>query len=159
MPEGAVDGKMSVEIGGSGEAPLGTVTFAEAGDYVYTITEIDGGKAGWTYDNTVYTLTVKVSRQGGNLVAQTTLTTQRGNEEDTAFFANQWEEPSSDQPSGPVQPGEPGGNDSQNNGENSENAQMTQTGDNRDMTPWIVLSILSGGSLAAILIYKRKTAK
>ncbi|MBQ8803956.1 MAG: VWA domain-containing protein [Tyzzerella sp.] len=37
------------------------VAFSKAGDYVYTVHEVDGEKGGIIYDDTVYTITVKVT--------------------------------------------------------------------------------------------------
>ena len=159
MPEGAMNGRLSLEMNGSGETSLGSITFTQEGDYRYTITEIAGGKTGWTYDNSTYTLTVTISEQGGNLVAQTVLKNQRGAQVKEALFINQWENPISDQPNTPGDPGDVDKPDTPNAGTEQGNSQMAQTGDNRNITPWVALAILSGGSFAAILIYKRKTAK
>ncbi len=44
-----------------GAFSFGTITFKEAGTFVYTITEVDGGDARYTYDKSVYTVTVTVT--------------------------------------------------------------------------------------------------
>ena len=55
LPENA-----QVQITGGGEAAFDAITFTRAGTYTFTIWEADGGVAGYTYDETAYTLTVTV---------------------------------------------------------------------------------------------------
>ena len=46
------------------------LTFTQTGEYVYTLSEVQGNDATVTYDDTVYTITVQVTDDGqGNLVA------------------------------------------------------------------------------------------
>lgn len=46
------------------------LTFTQTGEYVYTLSEVQGNDATVTYDETVYTITVQVTDDGqGNLVA------------------------------------------------------------------------------------------
>ena len=40
------------------------LSYTAAGTYTYTVSEVDGGKGGVTYDNTVYTVTVTVTDNG-----------------------------------------------------------------------------------------------
>ena len=56
----------------SGNISFGTITYDEAGEYVYTISEINGGAKGYTYDDTKYTVTVNVEDVEGQLVATVT---------------------------------------------------------------------------------------
>lgn len=54
MPEGSSNGQKTVQVVGAGEVEIGEIEFAEAGEYAYTVTEIDDGVAGYTYDKTAY---------------------------------------------------------------------------------------------------------
>ena len=59
-----------VQITGEGTANFGGITFAQPGIYNYIITETKGSIANCTYDESVYTLTVTVTRDAnGNLIA------------------------------------------------------------------------------------------
>ncbi len=65
------DGYVVGEAVNSGNSfAFDALTFTKAGEYTYTVTEVNGGKGGVTYDNTVYTVTVTVTDNGeGELVA------------------------------------------------------------------------------------------
>ena len=64
MPAGSVNGTKSASITGAGNGTFGTITFDEVGDYRYTIRETAGSNAAYTYDSTVYDLTVQVTWAG-----------------------------------------------------------------------------------------------
>lgn len=57
--------KTSVTISGEGRADFGSVTFSNPGTYTYEIRETAGDVTNMTYDSTVYTVTVTVSRPTG----------------------------------------------------------------------------------------------
>ena len=89
MPEGS-DGNMKiVTLTGSGKANLGTIVIAEPGVYTYTIAELDDGKEGWSYDASLYTLTITVAEQGGKLEAVYALD-QNGQAAETLKFVNRF---------------------------------------------------------------------
>lgn len=92
MPEGSNESTKVVTMNGSGEAELGEITFIKAGVYTYTLSELNGGAEGWTYDNTVYTLTVTVTEQDGGLAVSHTLV-KNGETAATAVFTNTYETP------------------------------------------------------------------
>lgn len=52
------------------------ITYYNSGVYTYTVTEVNGGLGGVTYDDTVYTVTVTVTDQGGQLKADYVVTRQ-----------------------------------------------------------------------------------
>ena len=54
--------KTSVTISGEGRADFGSVTFSNPGTYTYEIRETAGDVTNMTYDSTVYTVTVRVTR-------------------------------------------------------------------------------------------------
>lgn len=57
--------KTSVTISGEGRADFGSVTFSNPGTYIYEIRETAGDVTNMTYDSTVYTVTVTVTRPTG----------------------------------------------------------------------------------------------
>ena len=57
--------KSSVTISGEGRADFGSVTFSNPGIYTYEIRETAGDVTNMTYDSTVYTVTVTVTRPTG----------------------------------------------------------------------------------------------
>ncbi len=59
----------------NGNIAFGTITYAKAGTYVYTIAEVNGGDARYNYDASVYTVTVTVTDNSvGRLFARVALT-------------------------------------------------------------------------------------
>lgn len=89
MPEGSAGSTKTLTLNGSGEVEIGAFTFAEPGIYTYTISELNTGADGWTYDNTVYTLTFTVTLEDGVLHASYTLT-KDGEAADKALFVNRY---------------------------------------------------------------------
>lgn len=74
MPEETSGRFLTVQITGSGEAPLGTIRYTKAGTYRYTVTESANDTSGWIYDPAVYTITVTVTEENGALQADTAIT-------------------------------------------------------------------------------------
>ena len=162
MPDVSKDGQLKVEVNGSGEVSLGEITFSKAGKYVYTVTEIGGGKDGWSYDDEVYTLIVTVSQQGEELSVSTELKDREG-ERDKILFVNSYSEPG-EEPDNPDNPGNEntgGGNPNTDDG-SSPNLPIEQppsivskTGDIADARLWIILAAIAGGAVI-LLLTKRK---
>ena len=67
MPDGSAGGVRTFSCVGAGQAEAGTITFTEPGDYGYTVSEVDGGASGYSYDKTVYTMEVRVTEADGRL--------------------------------------------------------------------------------------------
>ncbi len=68
MPVGAVDGVLNLTNGAGGSVTVPTITYTSVGTYVYTLEEIPGTASGYTYDDTVYTITVTVTDDGTGLL-------------------------------------------------------------------------------------------
>lgn len=85
MPENT---KASVNGEGTA-APFGSIVFTKAGTYEYKISEseLDKSVHGFTVDNSVYTFTVTVKDNDGELVAETALT-KDGTAADEPVFTN-----------------------------------------------------------------------
>ncbi|WP_294470381.1 Spy0128 family protein [uncultured Ruminococcus sp.] len=81
----------TVTVAGAGKAAFGEVSYDKAGKYVYEITEddFDLSYIGYTKDNTVYTYTVTVVDNDGQLDAEGVLT-KSGDEANAAVFVNDY---------------------------------------------------------------------
>lgn len=92
--------KNTLTIQGAGEKAFEKITFSQAGTYRYTITETKGTHKGYTYDTTVYTLTVSVVEEDGALVVKSAQYTKSGDKTTfkKAVFTNQYNpiEPNTD---------------------------------------------------------------
>lgn len=93
MPAGSKDGVKTVSITGSGEASFGAWSYTEAGVYYYTVTQINTGIDGYTYDLSVYTITDTVTEADGQLVLNRVVTNSAGKTVQTCIYINQYEEP------------------------------------------------------------------
>ena len=113
MPEGTAAGTPKTVTAGAGGVEFGEISYTtEGGPYVYTFTEKAGSNARWTYDNSVYTMTVNVSRNADDeLEAQKTIT-KDGTEVSTVEFKNIYQKSSSGGGGGSSSGGGPGGNPS-----------------------------------------------
>lgn len=69
MPE---SGKELARNDATGKFQFGTITYKAVGEYTYQISEVNSGDKGYTYDDTKYTITVKVTDNGGVLNAEVT---------------------------------------------------------------------------------------
>lgn len=83
MPEEA-----TVEIVGEDTADFGAITFEVAGEYEYTLVEIDTEETGYIYDSSVRTILIKVTDNDGNLEAEWTVNDK---EAESVVFVNQYE--------------------------------------------------------------------
>lgn len=72
MPAGSTGGIRIVTITGSGNAEFDNISYTKPGTYTYTCYELNGGISGYTYDTTVYTLTVEVTAENDRLSASST---------------------------------------------------------------------------------------
>lgn len=91
MPEGTAAGTPKIVTAGAGEIEFGEISYTTVGGpYVYTFTEKAGSNARWTYDDSVYTMTVNVIRNAEDkLEAQKTIT-KNGAEVSIVEFKNSY---------------------------------------------------------------------
>lgn len=125
------DGKLieAVKNDKYGKILFSKLNIKEAGTYVYTIKELNGGAEGYTYDTTVYTVTVTVKDGGeGIFVVDMVYTDENGTVEKAVF-------------------------------ENVYDYKVPQTNDLNNISVWFMLMIISGGFALAIAKFsKKKTA-
>ena len=90
MPEGSDLGSNTkiLSIVGEGEDDFGDITYTRAGTYVYTIVEINTGEVGYSYDTGMYTLTVVVAEESGELFFQSRELARDGVLYSVALFTN-----------------------------------------------------------------------
>lgn len=69
MPE---SGKELVYNDATGVFQFGTITYTTVGEYTYQINEVNSGEKGYSYDDTIYAVTVKVTDEDGALKASVT---------------------------------------------------------------------------------------
>lgn len=170
------DGQFTFELTGSEGAPLpgsttvtnsadgtvsfGAVTFDKVGEYDYTVTEVNDGQNGITYDeNADRTIHVSVTDDGeGHLVAEVTYG------EDGSHFVNT-DTTGGDNPGGGDEPGtdpgeNPGGDPGDGNGNGGGNGSGEGSGSGNgytfaqtnDATPWPIIAIVALGAVAVIAV-------
>lgn len=113
MPEDTAAGTPKTVTAGAGGVEFGEISYTTAdASYVYTFTEKAGSSSRWTYDDSVYTMTVNVIRNAEDkLEAQKTIT-KNGAEVSTVEFKNIYRKSSSGGGGGSSSGGGPGGNPS-----------------------------------------------
>ncbi len=109
------------------------ISISEAGEYIYTVREVNGGEKEITYDNTVYTVKVDVTDNlDGTFKVKYTYT--KGTETaDGVIFTNVYTAPTP----------EP-------------NPDSPQTGDYSNPQLWVALMFVSGLGLVGTTLYSRK---
>ena len=91
MPAGTAAGTPKTVTAGAGGIEFGEISYTTVGGpYVYTFTEKAGSNSRWTYDDSVYTMTVNVIRNADDkLEAQKTIT-KNGTEVSIVEFTNSY---------------------------------------------------------------------
>ena len=80
----------TARITGKGRVKFNAIKFTREGIYKYKITETKGKVAGYTYDKAIYTLTVKVKKEGGKLVIESAKYSKNGKSVTNAIFTNKY---------------------------------------------------------------------
>lgn len=127
MPSGSKGDTKTFSRVGAGQAEAGRITFIEPGNYSYTVSEINGGISGYTYDTTVYTMTVRVTETDGKLYAVTKYENPNGQVVSGLHFTNSYYSPS-----------------------------HPKTGDTANLLLWIILMAISAVLVIAAAIWKKK---
>ena len=108
LPEGVKDGKVIATIAGEGSYEFGTTYYTAPGTYQYRCYEVNKGLAGYTYDTTIYTVTVEVTVTVDGLEAKHTIVDQDGKEASGFDFVNEYTAPKApDVPETPKEPTAP----------------------------------------------------
>ena len=80
-----------IVVAGAGKASFGQIAYTEPGIFTYTITEIDEKLAGWSYDASVYTLTVTVTEDADGKLTASKALTKAGQPAEKALFTNRYD--------------------------------------------------------------------
>ena len=80
-------------VRGAGVASFGTITFAQAGVYRYTIAEVQDAQRGWTYSTAVYELSVTVEETDEGPLRAVGALTLRGQPVSEPLFQNAYRKP------------------------------------------------------------------
>lgn len=94
MPAGSANGQKTAVVSGPGKISFGSIIFDTAGEYVYSIKEEKGNADGYVYDDTVYSATVRVTKNDSRLKAGVIYEKQDGSEADSPVFTNTYTKPS-----------------------------------------------------------------
>lgn len=92
MPIGSENDSKIISINDEGNIDFGTIIFTNPGIYTYKVYELDGGVLGWTYDDTIYTITIYINEENGKLTEKVNITSSKEKKADYSF-TNIYEEP------------------------------------------------------------------
>lgn len=93
MPEGSNGTTKEITIKGAGSAEFGDITFTKPGTYVYKVTEKNTEVIGYTYDESVFTITYTVTQENGELITERTISDSNANTVSTVEFTNIYKTP------------------------------------------------------------------
>ncbi|MCL2013352.1 MAG: hypothetical protein FWG69_00010 [Oscillospiraceae bacterium] len=149
MPAGSVNGVKTLTIKGAGQGEFGTWSYETPGVYIYTVSEVNNGIRGYTYDTAVYLITDTVKDKNGQLTVSRTVT--NGKSKSTAFmeFINIYTDKGKpDKPDKPDKPGKPG-----RPSEGKPGKPGPVTGDDIKTALYYMLIALGGAAAAGAIIY------
>ena len=142
MPEGSADGVKTLQIEGSGEKEFGTVRFTSTGTWIYTISEVNTGVTGYTYDKMSYTLKCVVMDDHGILKLTENMTDASGDNVSEAVFTNTYKEPDK---GGKTTPGGSSGSGG-----------TVKTGDDTNLTGYMFLMLGAVVVMLCLAVRKRQ---
>ena len=175
MPDAA-----SAVITDKGKAAIGPIRYTAPGDYKYRLYLKAAQKENFTYDHTVYTLTVRVTnKKGGGLEAIFWVNKEEAGKSADILFTNSYVKPSvpggePEEPGTPQEPQEPEDNPVRSILTGVLGARVNpplieipqagvlgqrrgaQTGDDTQMMVWILLAISAAAAGGLVLARKKK---
>ena len=92
MPKGSANNIKTTKITGSGSGEFGEIEFTLPGTYSYEIVEVNDKAKNYTYDESVYIITLRVEDRDGELNAEKTIE-KAGKPIDEVVFRNKYEKP------------------------------------------------------------------
>lgn len=150
----------TVSITGSGKAAFPVITYDAPEDYHYTLREVTGKTGGYTYDDTVYQLTVQVTTDDAGALTATLYLSKEGSEAkaDQIEFINRYR---ASRPDTSEEPEEPDDTDSSVQPRPNPPTDSVDTGDESFLGLWITLFVLAVCGLAgtALLFVKQGKKK
>ena len=108
MPSGGVNGVKTIYITGSGRGEFGTWSYDKPGIYYYSVTEVNTGSGGYSYDTAVYTVTDTVKDEKGQLVLSRVVTNEANKAVTSMIFNNRYSGGGGGGGTPPTSPTQPG---------------------------------------------------
>lgn len=132
-----------ITIVGEGKSSFPPISYTELETYTYTLREIDGKAEGYTYDDTIYDVTVQITvDDSGNLQVSQYVSEQGSKlKKDKIVFVNQYK--SEDKPTGNPTSG----------------TDSVKTGDSVHPGFWIFVSVIALFGMFAVLILSRRNGR
>lgn len=121
----------SITIVGKGTKTFESIEYTTVGDYHYTLSEVKGNAVGYTYDSTVYSITVQVTTDDNRNLYAAVYMAKEGSDgkSSKAIFTNNYKAPQ------PAKSHTPETSVSSKN-----NLGTADTGDNTNLSLWLALS-------------------
>jgi len=146
MPTGSANGVKALQITGSGRGTFGRWSYTAEGIYYYTVSEVNSGVSGYTYDTAVYIITDTVKAVDGKLEVARVVTNGANKQVTSLSFINTYAHGNgSTPPDG--KPGKPG----------------PVTGDETQAALYIALFCAAGaaalGSIIWLLVSRRRAGR
>jgi pilin isopeptide linkage protein len=91
LPAGSTGGAMIIRVTGSGRGEFGVWSYDQEGVYYYTVSELNTGEQGYTYDTAVYTITDRVTAENGQLTVSRVVTNALNKQVTSLIFINKYE--------------------------------------------------------------------
>jgi len=113
LPAGSADGVKTLQIIGPGQGSFGTWSYTAEGTYYYTVSEVNSGVSGYTYDTTVYTITDAVKAADGQLAVTRVITNGANKQVSSLSFINTYTPPPGNGKGGSGKPGPITGDETQ----------------------------------------------
>lgn len=145
---------MPLTVFDTGKGTFDEISYTMPGDYHYTVTQIPGGAEHFTYDGSVYHLTVRVTNDGKGGLRSEFWATRNDETEKTAclLFTNAYRAPVGPTPT----PAEPPAPTAAPAAAPRHRGAVPQTGDPVSLALWGLLSLGSLGGCAAACGLKRR---
>lgn len=145
MPSGSKDGVKLMTIVGPGEEDFGTWNYTKAGTYHYTISEVDNSEKGYTYDAAIYTITDRVTDEGGQLSVARTVSNTDNKMVDSYDFVNKYTASAGGSPS--------------KGGGISSNIKGVKTGDDTMTGQYLAIFLMGGTVLIVCVVFLIRNRK
>lgn len=138
----------TITFHGSGEGTFGPIVYNAPGDYRYTIRQMPGNAEYVTYDDTVYTITVRVTNAADGGLGTEIWGVRDGESEkiDEVVFYNRYTEPDTPQPDQPTPDGDGQGD-------------SPKTGDSAPVELLVGITVLAAVGLILLVVIPRRYSR
>lgn len=143
MPSGSKDGVKMMNIIGPGEAEFGTWSYTKPGTYYYTVSEVNNGEKGYSYDTAVYTITDSVKNENGRLAVMRTVTNASQKPVENFTFVNKYKTPL----------GENGDAESSKGTGAGKGINGPKTGDDTNSVPLFIINVIAAFAAVGCIVY------